>query len=77
VLEAPPGILLPNATTILHFIYPQEFLIVDIRTVRALLYFTQDIDGVGIHYLDTRFKIDYYRYHLYGYSQFKNAMLVA
>lgn len=74
-LEGLPGILLPNATTILHFIYPQEFPIVDIRTVRVLLYFTQDIDGVGIHYLDTRFKIDYYRYHLYGYSQFKNTML--
>ncbi len=69
-----PGILLPNATTILHLIYPKEFPIVDIRTVKVLLYKTQKVDGKIVHYLDTRYKIDYYRYQLWGYYNFRTAI---
>jgi len=74
-IEGLPGIGLPNASTILHLIYPEEFPIVDIRTVRVLLSETQEIDGKLVNYLDPRYKIDYYRFHLWGYYLFKKAII--
>ncbi len=74
-LDGLPGILLPNATTILHFMYPDDFPIVDVRTVRVLLYCTHQIDGKLIHYLDPRYKGEYYRYRLWGYYNFRKIIM--
>ena len=73
-LDGLPGILLPNASTIVHFIYPDSFPIVDIRTVRTMFRKFKD-EKKEIPYLDPYFKINYYKYHLYGYSLFRNEIL--
>ncbi len=58
------GIGIPVASTILHFIYPKVFPIVDFRTIEVL-------QNAG--YLDK--SISYYRDSSQGYSDFRRVML--
>lgn len=58
------GIGIPVASTILHFIYPNDFPIVDFRTIEVL-----KMAGC----LDK--PKDYYRYSSKGYSEFRDVIL--
>jgi hypothetical protein len=65
VLDNLPGIGIPLASTILHFMYPNVFPIVDFRTVEAL----QDLDC-----LDNERPFYYFRDRLDGYMIFCGAI---
>jgi effector-binding domain-containing protein len=60
-----PGVGIPVASTILHFIYPERFPIVDIRTVEALQEFKKLEKNTLNHYRDT----------FVGYGEFRCVML--
>jgi hypothetical protein len=61
ILDDLPGIGIPVASTILHFVYPETFPIVDIRTVEFL-------QNAG--YLDKLKSYYYFRDTIQGYSIF-------
>jgi len=61
ILDDLPGIGIPVASTILHFVYPETFSIVDIRTVEFL-------QNAG--YLDKLKSYYYFRDTIQGYSFF-------
>ncbi len=63
ILDDLPGIGIPLASTILHFVYPETFPIVDIRTVEFL-------QNAG--YLDKLKSYYYFRDTIQGYSFFFN-----
>ncbi len=65
VLDYLPGIGIPVASTILHFMYPNVFPIVDFRTVEAL----QDLDC-----LDNQKPFYYFRDRLGGYMIFRSVI---
>jgi thermostable 8-oxoguanine DNA glycosylase len=63
-LDNLPGIGIPVASTILHFINPEDFPIIDFRTIEIL----QEAD-----YLDK--SMDYYRDTSRGYCEFREVIL--
>jgi len=66
ILDDLPGIGIPVASTLLHFIYPKRFPIVDYRTVEAL----QDLDC-----LDKSRSLYSFRDTPEGYGVFRQVML--
>lgn len=60
-----PGIGIPVASTILHFIYPKDFPIVDFRTIEVLKEADYSLDK----------EMGYYRDTSKGYCEFRNVIL--
>lgn len=65
VLDNLPGIGIPVASTILHFMYPNVFPIIDFRTVEALQY---------LDCLDNQRPLYYFRDRLGGYVIFRGVI---
>ncbi len=65
-LDELPGIGIPVASTIAHFISPKDFPIVDFRTVQVLQ---------KANLLDAKEKYYYYRDKVEGYKDFRNKIL--
>lgn len=66
ILDNLPGVGVPIASTILHFVRPDKFPIVDFRTVEALLNLGELPKSKGRNY---------YRFTIPGYQVFHNAVL--
>jgi thermostable 8-oxoguanine DNA glycosylase len=66
IMDDLPGIGIPVASAIMHFVYPQNFPIVDFRTVEALK---------EMGYLDKTKSTHHFRDTIFGYEDFRQAIL--
>ena len=66
ILNGLPGVGIPVGSTILHFIYPENFPIIDERTIKSLQYF---------EYLDRDKSVGQLRDNPESYNKYRNTIL--
>jgi hypothetical protein len=66
IMDDLPGVGIPVASTIMHFVYPQKFPIVDFRTAETLK---------ELGYLDKTKSTHHFRDTMSGYESFRQAIL--